>query len=71
VKRSGREESWIPPRSGWETEEGLSSYREPDLQELQEMQCFLTAQKRGLIANQTETRQFAANLHFVNVPDCK
>ena len=31
---------------------------------------FFMAQKGGLIANQTETGQFAANLHFVNVPEC-
>jgi len=38
------------------------------LQELQELQRFLMAQKGGLIANQTEKGQFAANMHFVNVP---
>ena len=41
-----------------------SRHRMPDLQDLQELQRFLMAQKRGLIANQTETGQFAANLHF-------
>jgi len=35
------------------------------------MQRFLMAQKRGLIANQTETGRFAAILHFVNVQECK
>jgi len=33
------------------------------------MQRFLMAQNGGLIANQTETGQFAANLHLVNVLD--
>ena len=45
--------------------------REPDLQEMQELQCFLMARKGGLIANQTKTGQFAANTYFVNVLDCK
>jgi hypothetical protein len=35
------------------------------------MQRFLMAQNGGLIANQTETGRFAANMHFVNVPYCQ
>ena len=46
-----------------------SGYREPNLQKMQKMQRFLLAQKRGLIANQTETGRFAAIMHIVNVPD--
>ncbi len=38
-----------------------SRHRMPDLQELQELQCFLTVQKGGL----------TAITYFVNVPVCK
>ena len=53
--------SWLPSLRDRESEEGLSSHCEPHLQELQELQRFLMAQKAGLIAN----------TNFVNVPDCK
>ena len=59
--------------SGWTKAQpyGAPPDREPDLQDLQELQRFLMVQEGGLIANQTETGQFAANLHFVNVQECK